>query len=248
MGVSYQPPPDPYQSAAPQPAAPAGQYSPDGRWYWDGRQWIPVTITGPAWARPYAPPEGRAAAAVALVALACAGVVLFLIGETIDLFAALTTSPGSGLEVAGAIIVLLGEIAFVPGLVGAAIAAPMWMHRVFRNMPALGEHGMRWSPAWAAGGWFIPIANFVIPYRVLSELWSGFGDGQPVPQRWIGAWLGAYGLQLASNGLQRVDRPLGDIAGILNDVALLIAGYLFIIIIRRITRRQRDRHAQLLGR
>lgn len=228
--------------------APAGQYSPDGRWYWDGRQWIAVTIPGPPWARPYGPPEGRAAAAVTLVALACAGVVLFLIGETIDLLAALTTPSGSGLEVAGAVIVLLGEIAFVPGLVGAAIAVPMWMHRVYRNMPALGEQGMRWSPGWAVGGWFIPIANFVIPYRVLREVWSAFGDGQPVPQQWLTAWIAAYGLQLLSNALQRANRPLGDLAGILNDVAMLVAGYLFIRIVRRATRRQRDRHDQLQAR
>src|SRR5262249_7446372 len=63
--VSHHPPPAPSQSATPRPSAPAGQYSPDGRWYWNGEQWIPVTIPGPAWARPYAPAEGRAAAAVA---------------------------------------------------------------------------------------------------------------------------------------------------------------------------------------
>ena len=90
MRVSYQPPPDPYQSAAPRPAAPAGQYSPDGRWYWNGQQWIPVTIPGPPWARPYGPPEGRAAAAVALVAMATAGSVLFFWGEGIYLIAAST--------------------------------------------------------------------------------------------------------------------------------------------------------------
>jgi Domain of unknown function (DUF4328) len=243
--VSYQPPPDPYQSAVPPPAAPAGQYSPDGRWYWDGRQWIPVTIPGPPWARPYAPPEGRAAAAVALVALVMAGSVLFFLGEGLDLIAALTTAPGSGVEVAGTVIVLLGAFVAVVGLVGGAIAVPMWMHRAFRNLPALGEQGLRWSPAWAAGGWFIPFANFVIPYQVIRELWSSSGDGQPLPQRYWAAWIGAYALQLVSNQLMRFNRPLADLFGLFNDVALILAGYLLITIIRRATRRERDRHDQL---
>jgi eukaryotic-like serine/threonine-protein kinase len=246
--VSYQPPPDPYQSAAPRPAAPAGQYSPDGRWYWNGQQWIPVSIPGPQWARPYGPPEGRAAAAVALVALATAAAILFFWGEGIDLVAALATPPGSGLETAGAIVLLTGEVIFLIGLVGAAIAVPMWMHRVFRNLPALGEQGMRWSPAWAAGAWFIPILNFFVPYQVMRVLWSSFGDGRPTPQYWWGAWIGAYVLQIVSNELSRFSRPAGDVTGVLNDIATFIAGFLLITLIRRITRRQRDRHDQLQGR
>jgi hypothetical protein len=245
--VSYQPPPDPYQSAAPQPQAPAGQYSPDGRWFWNGQQWIAVQVPGPAWARPYAPPEGRSAAAVALVALAGAGVALFFIGESLDLIAALA-APGSAVEAAALVVLVLGLIVFLAGFVGAAIAVPMWMHRAFRNLPALGEQGLRWSPAWAAGGWFIPFANFVIPYLVMRELWSSSGDGQPLPQRYWAAWIAAYVLQLLSNQFMRFNRPLSDVFGILNDVALIVAAFLLITIIRRATRRQRDRQAQLHGR
>jgi hypothetical protein len=245
--VSYQPPPDPYRPAPP-PSAPAGQYSPDGRWYWDGRQWIPVTIPGPPWARPYAPAEGRSSAAVALVALASAGAVLFVLGEFLDLIAALATAPGSAVEVAGAVVVVLGEIVFVAGFVGGAIAVPMWMHRAFRNMPALGEQGMRWSPGWAAGGWFIPIAWFWIPYQVLRELWSSFGDGRALPQQYWTAWIIAYVLQIISNLLMRIgNRPLGDVFGILNDLTTILAGFLLITIMRRISRRERDRYTELRG-
>jgi hypothetical protein len=176
-----------------------------------------------------------------------AGSVLFFFGESLDLIAALV-APGSGVEVAGLVVLVLGVIVFLAGLIGAAIAVPMWMHRAFRNLPALGEQGLRWSPAWAAGGWFIPFANFVIPYRVTRELWSSSGDGQPLPQRYWAAWIGAYALQLISNQLMRFSRPLGDVFGILNDVALVVAGYLLITIIRRASRRQRDRHEQMQAR
>ena len=29
----------------------------------------------------------------------------------------------------------------------------------------------RWTPGWAIGGWFIPLANFVIPFLVVLETW-----------------------------------------------------------------------------
>jgi len=245
--VSYQPPPDPSQSAAPQPQAPAGQYSPDGRWFWNGQQWIAVQIPGPAWARPYAAPEGRSAAAVALLALAGAGLALFLIGESLDLIAALA-GPGSAVEAAAVVVLLLGVIVFVAGFVGAAIAVPMWMHRAFRNLPALGERGLRWSPGWAAGGWFIPFANFVIPYLVMRELWSSSGDGQPLPQRWWAAWIGAVVTGFLSGLFLRSIPPLGDFFGILRSLALIGAGILLVTIIRRSSRRQRDRQVPLHGR
>ena len=247
MRVSYQPPPDPYQSAAQRPAAPAGQYSPDGRWYWDGRQWIPVTIPGPPWARPYAPPEGRSAAAVALVGLAMAGFGILALGDIVDGIAVLT-APGSGFEVAGAAILLVGLIVYAAGIIGSAVAVPMWMHRAFRNLPALGEQGLRWSPAWAAGAWFIPFANLFIPYRVMRELWSSCGDGQPLPQRWWTAWIAGIAANFAGSELARGNVAVGDVFSFISSVCAVIAGFLLITMIRRATRRQRDRFDQMQGR
>ena len=251
--MSYAPPPewqDRQEQAAAQPGWAAPQYSPDGRWYWDGQQWRPVAAPGPMWARPYGPPESRAAAAVALVALAIAGAALFFVGEALDLLAALV-APGSIVETAGAGFQIVASLASVAGLLGSAIALPMWMHRSFRNLPALGATGLRWSPAWAAGGWFIPLANLVIPYLVTRELWIHAGGEpervSPLLPLWWTAWVAANFLQGASNSVGRSSRIGGDVLGILNDVGLVLAGALLIVIVQRITRRQRTRHARLLS-
>ena len=254
--MSYAPPPerqDRQEQAAAQPGRAAPQYSADGRWYWDGQQWRPVAAPGPMWARPYGPPESRAAAAVALVALAIAGAALSFVGEAIDLLAALV-APGSIVETIGAGFQIVASLASMAGLLGSAIALPMWMHRSFRNLPALGATGLSWSPAWAAGGWFIPLANLVIPYLVTRELWiHASGEPErvsPLLPLWWGAWVGAYVLHVlqgASNSVGRTSRVGGDVLGILNDVGLVLAGALLIVLVQRITRRQRARHAQLLS-
>lgn len=251
--MSYVPPPEGrerQEQAAAQPSRPAPRYTPDGRWYWDGLQWRPVPAPGPLWARPYGPPEGRAAAAVALVALAIAGTGLFLVGHSLDVLAALM-APGSIVDAVSTGVQLLAGFAYLAGLVGAAIAIPMWMHRCFRNLPALGATGLSWSPGWAAGGWFIPLANFVIPYLVTRELWINAG-GEPVPAwsllpAWWATWVGAYLLQVTAGWVGRVSRVGGDALDILSDLGLLLAGVLLIAIVQGITRRQRARHAQLAG-
>jgi Domain of unknown function (DUF4328) len=168
--VSYQPPPPPSSGA---PGAPA-QYSPDGRWYWDGQQWLAVAAPGPAWAQPYAPSEGRATSAVTFVAIATAAQAVFFVGYGLTLAVAVA-APGSAMQIAGGLVLLLGEIVFLVGFVGSAVAVPMWMHRAYRNLPALRAQALRWSPGWAAGGWFIPFANLVIPFQVMRELWHHSG-------------------------------------------------------------------------
>ena len=45
------PAPAPTPAPTPAPAQPQGQYSPDGRWWWNGTEWVPVQApapTGPA--------------------------------------------------------------------------------------------------------------------------------------------------------------------------------------------------------
>lgn len=57
--------------------------------------------------------------------------------------------------------------------IATVVAFSMWIHRAYANLPALGnpKEGLEYSPGWAVGGFFIPIANLFIPYRVTKEIW-----------------------------------------------------------------------------
>jgi Domain of unknown function (DUF4328) len=246
--VSYSPPPESQAAPAPEPIAAAGLYSPDGRWYWDGARWTAVAASPPAWARPYAPPESRATAAATLVGVAVGATGLLLLAQSLVIVIVLTSFGGSAL---GSVASLLGTVAFFlswASLVGGAIAVPMWMHRCFRNLPALSATPRGWSPAWAVWGWFIPLANLVIPYLVARELWRQVHlDGRsPLPA--VGVWWAAWVLALIGqvvNGTVLAATLVGFVGTMVADVVTVAAGVLLIVIIRQVTRRQRMRYAQL---
>jgi hypothetical protein len=99
----------------------------------------------------------------------------------------------------------------------------------------------------AAGGWFIPFANLVIPYQVMRVLWSSFGDERSLPEQWWAAWIGFLMLRFVGYVVAVVNQPFGDVLGTLGEAIGIVAGFLLITMIRRITRRGRDRQAEIRG-
>jgi hypothetical protein len=256
------------------------QYSPDGRWYWDGQRWLPAAPTGPAaapagpagqawpptgstattpgqgwppvatpgpaWARPFESPRGRATAAIALVGIASAGFAVLVLADLLGLGHELTGS--DALQVISALIEVLGLLVYLGGLIGSAIAVPMWVHRAYRNLPALGAPDVRSSPAWGAGAWFVPIANLFVPPRFIRELWERSGGGHelvpPTVALWWAAWVGSNLVAAFSARLVDSAPAASDLIGLVGDGAAVAGGLLFIQIIRHITSRQVARAGQ----
>lgn len=54
-----------------------------------------------------------------------------------------------------------------------AVAFLAWFHRVHKNLPCLGGRGLKYSPGWAVGGFFVPFLNLVRPLQVMREVWHG---------------------------------------------------------------------------
>jgi hypothetical protein len=51
-----------------------------------------------------------------------------------------------------------------------AVLVIVWWYQAYLAIRRLEPSGLRWSPGWAIGGWFIPFANLVIPKRVFDEV------------------------------------------------------------------------------
>jgi hypothetical protein len=65
---------------------------------------------------------------------------------------------------------------------GTIVAFSMWTHRAAMNLPALGARRLHYTPGWAVGWFFIPLANFVMPYFVAAEIWRESDPEQTDPQ------------------------------------------------------------------
>ena len=78
----------------------------------------------------------------------------------------------------------------------AGLVCLAWLYRVHTNLPALGARNLRFTPEWAVGLWFIPLAHLYYPYHVMREIWreSDPGGGEEsqlqlgAPGALIGWW------------------------------------------------------------
>jgi hypothetical protein len=137
----------------------------------------------------------------------------------------------------------------------------VWIHRAYKNLPALGNPptSLAYSPRWAVGGFFIPFANLVIPYRVTREIltksnpWApadsfvGSVESSPfILKFWWALWLIA---NFVSNAAWRTySRAESEEAlliatnlDLLSSLLAIPAAVLAIFVIREIDRRQEER-------
>lgn len=65
-------------------------------------------------------------------------------------------------------------LTFVIGLVGVLciIAVSVWFYRAGQNIHMTGLRGMKFSPGWYVGWFYIPLVQVVMPYLTTRELWQ----------------------------------------------------------------------------
>ncbi len=129
----------------------------------------------------------------------------------------------------------------------------VWLYRASRS-DRVSPAWMRRGAGWAIGGWFIPLANLVLPYQQVSDLhraaFVARGEGKPVPEVplvrwWWGTWIGAgivSWVALAqqgdptSEGIQVLRDIRGaDTAELVGAVLTLAAALLAATVVGRIT-------------
>jgi hypothetical protein len=142
----------------------------------------------------------------------------------------------------------------------------LWQYRAQSNLAALGAENLRYTPGWAVGWWFIPIANFAIPYLTVRELvkasnpeagaidWAATRTPAIIPL-WWGAWLAH--IILASAGAAVAGDPdtatfaqLAAREGLLiasngMEIAAAVLAIVLILKVDRLQERRRERVAAL---
>jgi hypothetical protein len=146
---------------------------------------------------------------------------------------------------------LVGAVEVVPSL-GTPILFLMWLHRVVRQMDALGMD-VGATPGWAVGYWFVPIVSMVKPYRVMKAIVERLGGNSLVASVHLGWWWAAY---LVSNGLDQLEtrvllrhefsRPIESYQyGIGASLLLIPAALLCVRIIREVQAQLDSRRDEL---
>jgi hypothetical protein len=147
----------------------------------------------------------------------------------------------------------VSAMASVVGLIMLAVFVVfiIFLFRASKNTELWDSSRRTWTPGWAIGGWFIPLANFVIPVLVVLDVWrrtperSADGDTRTSPPASIvGLW---WALFVVGTVLIRIDFDYDtldeyktqDWAHIVGCVSLAIAAVLLIRIVRDLARRQR---------
>ncbi len=129
----------------------------------------------------------------------------------------------------------------------------VWSWRSAHNARALGRVGARLSPGWAIAGWLIPVASFVLPYIVVSDLWRSSAPDAPRGDVWRRApasplllvwWVAYAGAQITVAGAivlavtGTTDHSQSDTLLAVSHAIGLVAALLTIRVVRVVTDRQ----------
>lgn len=177
---------------------------------------------------------------VALVGFAILSVlsVIASAGETTGLVD-LDAMGADALSTAAGLVYVLYLISYL----ACAILVGMWIYRAHANLHAAGLEDP-YSPGWAVGWFFVPIANLVKPYDAMRELCnaslihSGGAGGGHVGGWWaawlVGGVLTNVGSRLELSSNAGLVQP-GLIMDAIGTIAFIIAAWLLAEIVRAVT-------------
>jgi hypothetical protein len=195
-------PPPPGQS--PYPQYPDAQYPAGGAAYPAGPGG-PMYPPPPVYARPVRPLGGLAMALTILLGLASVAAVALAfphfsranVVETYKNGAKTTLTDANAADSQVALFTIIFAALFVATIVVWMI----WQFRFASNGEALGPRTAMGAPGWAIGGWFIPLANFLLPSLQLtaSSRASGFRPPALIPLWAVAFFVGSIGQGIANS-------------------------------------------------
>lgn len=146
------------------------------------------------------------------------------------------SGPGAILSMGGVVgLALLVVLVSIGVFIAQAILILQWFHRAAWNSKRIGEtlgFKMTLEPGWAVGGWFIPLANYVLPYLVAADIHKAheaatkaaggtatFSKGNLL--LWWLTWVGAQILPGMIGGIMGVQAGLSGNASGMQDGVLI---------------------------
>ncbi|MBI3409590.1 MAG: DUF4328 domain-containing protein [Planctomycetes bacterium] len=144
--------------------------------------------------------------------------------------------------------------------IATVVVFSMWFYRAHANLKPLGAERLNYSSGWAVGYWFVPILNLFRPVQVAQEIWRNSDPNAvmeedirivtPRNSTLIGFWWAAWIIMNVISNISvqatfAVNSPetlrAATIAGMVAEVATIIAAIFALAVVVAIDARQRDR-------
>jgi hypothetical protein len=158
---------------------------------------------------------------------------------------------------AGDAISTIAGIGALPSL-ATVVVFIIWQWRSANNANALGTLRPRYTPGWSIAGWFIPVANLVIPVRVMQDLWQSadpdahdHADWRTLPRSsLVGGWWTAFLLSTVldlniTGNVSTSELRLLDGVHMTGHGVRFVAALLTVLVVRHITERQAAAHERI---
>lgn len=173
----------------------------------------------------------------------------------VSMFGILELGNGTVLTYFDAFYTLCG-IAMAIVYLTTAVIYLVWVNRANKNARALGAVGMKFTPGWCVGWWFIPIANLFKPFQAVREIYLA-SSPTASPTTWrvspapslLGLWWAAW---IAGNILANIEGRLAmsgeadlieasSAIGIVSSLIGIAAAITAMQVVRQINARQNQK-------
>ena len=180
-------------------------------------------------------------------------VVAVLIGQIAELMGAVSLDENVELTGASSLYAIVGLIDVVLALL-TVVFFSMWIYRAAANIVAAGVSGFDFTPGWAVGWYFIPIANLFKPFAAMRQIWNASHGEQgdrlnhangPLAL-WWGCWVFSgiasnISLRMSFNPSSAEDLLMGQQVGLVASVVSLVLYPAAYRLIEGVTTAQRER-------
>ncbi|MDQ2800565.1 MAG: DUF4328 domain-containing protein, partial [Armatimonadota bacterium] len=140
---------------------------------------------------------------------------------------------------------------------GTGVCFLIWTYRCYKNLQSFGTQGLRSTPGWAVGYFFVPLMNLYKPYGIFSELWRASNPDvdSADPQQWkavrppalLGVWwllwivsnFVSAAANLPMNAGSNTSNPIDTVGvRVASSLISLLAAICALLVVRSLTARQ----------
>ena len=155
-------------------------------------------------------------------------------------------------------IVSIAQIAI---FIATVVVFSRWIYVAHANKWSLGATGMRFTPGWAIGSFFVPIINLYMPYQAMKELWLVSADplqwqhqrrSAILPWWWlfwlVSGILGQASLRMSLRAEALADYIAANIIAGLTSVSGIALASLALALVGNTARMQLDQNRHMMDR